>query len=787
MAIDMSQFYQVFFEESAEHLADMERMLLEVDVDAPNIDDLNAIFRAAHSIKGGSGTFGFTDMTEVTHVLENLLDRLRKGEMQPRTEMIDAFLEAADVLKDQLSHHVNGSEANREPAEAIIAKLQQLTAGDANIQPPQVEIEAPHTEPAVAPTETAPPEQKTAPSKKKPSARRKKTPVALPPTFHISIELSPKQAKKQESLDNLMAELSSLGTVEMLENATPVQGKKKKKKKKDQPARWQFRLNGNTTEEAIADVFAFIAAPEQIHIDRDSLSSIESGDTASDEGYGFFDEIAAAPEDDTAYGLFTDTDAPATEEDPGFGFFDEIPAAESDEGYGFFDTSSPEAVPEPDPGYGFFQEPATAAPSTTESEGYGFFTEIVPPPPAPVIAKAPPPKPAAASSEATSIRVSVEKVDQLINLVGELVITQAMLAQTAMGMDATVSESLLNGLTQLERNTRDLQESVMSIRMMPISFVFNRFPRVVRDLASKLNKQVELVTVGENTELDKGLIEKIADPLTHLVRNSLDHGIESPEKRTAAGKNPKGTITLSASHQGGSIVIEVSDDGAGLNRERILSKAIERGLAASEDMPDQDVWQLIFEPGFSTAEVVTDVSGRGVGMDVVKRNITEMGGSVEIESIPGFGTKMTVRLPLTLAILDGMTISVGESVYVIPLSLIIETLQPLAEDVKTVTGQGRVVHVRGEYLPLIALHEIFSTTPQYTDPTQGVLVMIEDKGKKAAVFVDALVGQQQVVIKSLETNFRKVPGISGATIMGDGRVALIIDVPALIKMGSHHA
>jgi two-component system chemotaxis sensor kinase CheA len=377
----------------------------------------------------------------------------------------------------------------------------------------------------------------------------------------------------------------------------------------------------------------------------------------------------------------------------------------------------------------------------------------------------------------------VEKVDQLINLVGELVITQAMLSQTASSADPVLYEALNNSMAQLERNTRDLQESVMSIRMMPISFVFSRFPRVVRDLASKLNKQVELVTVGENTELDKGLIEKIADPLTHLVRNSLDHGIELPAKRTAAGKPAKGTITLSASHQGGSIVIEVTDDGAGLNREKILSKAIERGLPASETMSDNEVWMLIFEPGFSTADVVTDVSGRGVGMDVVRRNIGEMGGNVEIESVTGIGSKMIVRLPLTLAILDGMTVALGDSVFVVPLNLIVETLQPEADDIKSITGQGQVVNVRGEYLPLIALHKIFNMEPQFEDPTKGVLVMIEDKGKKAALFVDSLVGQQQVVIKSLETNYRKVPGVSGATIMGDGRVALIIDVPALIRMG----
>jgi two-component system chemotaxis sensor kinase CheA len=353
-------------------------------------------------------------------------------------------------------------------------------------------------------------------------------------------------------------------------------------------------------------------------------------------------------------------------------------------------------------------------------------------------------------------------------------------------LDPVQHEALHRGTAQLERNTRDLQESVMSIRMMPISFVFSRFPRVVRDLASKLNKQVELVTIGENTELDKGLIEKIADPLTHLVRNSLDHGIEIPEKRRAAGKPEKGTITLSAAHQGGSIVVEVGDDGAGLNRAKILAKARERGLPVSDSMSDGDVWLLIFEAGFSTADVITDVSGRGVGMDVVRRNINEMGGNVEIESVSGQGSKIRVRLPLTLAILDGMTVALGDNIFVVPLNLIIETLQPAAADIKSVTGQGQVVNVRGEYVPLIALHKMFNLEPQFNDPTQGVLVIIEDKGKKSALFVDALVGQQQVVIKSLETNYRKVNGVSGATIMGDGRVALILDVPALIKLGQTH-
>ena len=292
------------------------------------------------------------------------------------------------------------------------------------------------------------------------------------------------------------------------------------------------------------------------------------------------------------------------------------------------------------------------------------------------------------------------KVDNLVNLVGELVITQAMLAETVSNMDPVLHERLVNGLAQLERNTRDLQESVMSVRMIPISLVFSRFQRVVRDSAVKLNKKVQLKIIGEGTELDKGLIEKISDPLTHLVRNSLDHGIELPDERIAKGKDPQGTITLRAAHQGGSIVIEVSDDGAGLNRERILAKAREKGMPVSDSMSDADVWQIIFAPGFSTAAVVTDVSGRGVGMDVVKKNIESISGRIEIASSAGQGTSMTIRLPLTLAILDGLSIAVGDQIYIVPLGFISESLQPDPGDIKEISGQGEVVHVRGEYLPI---------------------------------------------------------------------------------------
>ncbi|WP_372013529.1 chemotaxis protein CheA [Pseudoxanthomonas sp. 10H] len=386
--------------------------------------------------------------------------------------------------------------------------------------------------------------------------------------------------------------------------------------------------------------------------------------------------------------------------------------------------------------------------------------------------------PAAAEAE-SSIRVSVDKVDALINLVGELVITQAMLKQVSGGLDPSLAERLTAGLELLERNTRDLQEAVIGVRMLPVDAVFRRFPRLVRDLSARLGKQVRLRTIGEGTELDKGLIEKIADPLVHLVRNSIDHGLESPEARRAAGKDETGTITLAASHQGGHIVIEVADDGRGLDRERILAKAHERGLQVPDNPVDAQVWDLIFQPGFSTAEQVTDLSGRGVGMDVVRRNIQALGGEVQLESGLGRGTRVVIRLPLTLAILDGMVVSTGGEILILPLNHVLEALQPQSDDIRTVAGDGRVLRVRGEYLPLLSLADHYG----FRDAgSESLVVVVEGDGQKLALEVEELVGQQQVVVKNLERNYRRVPGISGATILGDGHVALIVDVGGLVRL-----
>lgn len=696
MSIDMSQFYQVFFDESAEHLASMESLLLAFDPDAPDADQLNAIFRAAHSIKGGSGTFGFTDMADVTHILETLLDRIRKNEIAITREMVDTFLQAGDVLRGLLEAHQNGTVADLAASIEICARLEQLT-NNSTIS----------TGKAAIPVAANPH-------------------ISVQHIYNIEFANTSDVFPTQFYLENLLDDLGNLGKIE-------------NKRITDKAV--SLSLTTYASEADLREIFSFFLKPEQLAI--------------------------------TALG--DETPGNASSEQQHYGLFDE-----------------PKPVKAEDDGYGFFVEPGSIKSGAEDAQGYGFFGEMEnqAQSPAPVLSGRKDDVPgrratdraATVTGADTSIRVSVGKVDTMINLVGELVITQAMLAETVSNMDPVLHERLVNGLAQLERNTRDLQDSVMSVRMMPINLVFSRFQRVVRDSAGKLNKKVQLRIIGEGTELDKGLIEKISDPLTHLVRNSLDHGIEFPDERIARGKDPQGTITLSAAHQGGNILIEVSDDGAGLNRERILAKAREKGMPVSDGMTDTEVWQLIYAPGFSTAAVVTDVSGRGVGMDVVKKNIESIGGRVEVTSRHGLGSNVSIRLPLTLAILDGLSVAVGDQIYIIPLSFIIESFQPKAGDVNEISGQGQVVHVRGEYLPMISLYQVFNIKPKITDPTEGILVLLETEGKKVALFVDELVGQHQVVIKSLETNYRKVVGVSGATIMGDGRVAMIMDVGSLVKL-----
>ncbi|KLN52265.1 chemotaxis protein CheA [Variovorax paradoxus] len=658
--MDLSQFTQAFFVEAVELLAQMEQLLLELDAEAPDSEQLNAIFRAAHSIKGGAATFGFVALTDTTHLLETLLDRARHGQLKLSRSMIDSFLETKDALQEQLIAYQAENEPDPERVAHICEVLRQLA------------LESDGTQ--AAPAAAAP------------------VPAAAPVAAAAAVPaqggaLRIRFSRLSDSECDLLAD--ELGNLGKLLSRT---------RSGDQLT---VVLETSCAPDDIVAVCCFVIDESQIDIAAQAAGDAAPAATP----------VAAAPS---------------------------APAA---------------AAPQP-----------AAAPRATPASAA-----------------------AAGAKDSSSIRVDVEKVDQLINLVGELVITQSMLTQAATMLDPVECERFLSGLGHLERNARDLQESVMSIRMMPMDYVFSRFPRVIRDVSAKLGKEVRLDTFGKETELDKGLIERIIDPLTHLVRNSLDHGIETPSQRIAKGKEAEGQLLLSAQHHGGNIVIEVSDDGAGLNRQKILAKAMQQGLPVTDTMPDDEVWQLIFAPGFSTAEQVTDISGRGVGMDVVKRNIQEMGGHVEISSREGWGTTTRIVLPLTLAILNGMSVKVGSEAYILPLSYVIESLQPRTEHLHSITSDGHVIKVRGEYLPLIELHGVFDVAGAQTDPTQGILVIVQAGETRFALLVDELLGQHQVVVKNLETNYRKVPGISAATILGDGSVAFIIDVDAMPRIQRAHA
>jgi two-component system chemotaxis sensor kinase CheA len=734
--MDITQFYQTFFEEADELLAQMEQLLVDLDIDAPEKEHLNAIFRAAHSIKGGAATFGFTALTNTTHLLENLLDRARLGELRLTLPMMDVFLETKDVLQQQLGAYRAGTEPDPKMVAHICAVLQQLAmeslGGPAAVMPMDDALAEPidSTEPLAEPL--AEPVAKSA-------AVPVSTPVIFaPPTPQADASrLKVRFTKVSENDSRLLAEeLANLGQV-VAQTQT-----------KDSLTVW---LKTTCDELDIVAVCCFIVDADQIDISLDSPAEAQPEPVAQ-----------AAPEVVAVAATVVAAVAPIS-----------VPVA----------APAPAAVAESvaAPVVEMVAAPVVAAATASViaaiSANSANSANAANAAAAPSDAAAP----NAAGKESSSIRVDVEKVDQIINLVGELVITQSMLTQTASTLDPVLYERLLSGMGHLERNARDLQESVMSIRMMPMDYVFSRFPRLIRDLSAKLGKQVQLLTVGKETELDKSLIERIIDPITHLVRNSLDHGIETPEQRRLSGKNETGRLTLSAQHQGGSIVIEVKDDGGGLSRERILAKAHSQGMAISDSASDEEVWQLIFAPGFSTAEAVTDVSGRGVGMDVVKRNIHEMGGQVRIASSQGKGTTISIVLPLTLAILNGMSVKVGEEVYILPLNYVIESLQPLRKDIHSITSDEHVLHVRGEYLALIEMHKLFDVAGAEHEHTRGIAVIVHAEGARFALLVDQLVGQHQVVVKNLETNYRKVAGISAATILGDGNVALIIDVASVQK------
>ncbi|MEG2467850.1 MAG: chemotaxis protein CheW [Comamonas sp.] len=686
---DLTQFYQIFFEEAGENLDQMEQMLLNLDLNEANDEELNGIFRCAHSIKGGSATFGFSDVAELTHKMESLLDRLRRHEITPIPEMVDVLLESADASRSLLARHQAGGEGEVMPTADLVARISRLAAGDGGKAPVPAQAPAPAAvaQPVVA--EPAP------------------APVAAVPggLRQLQIKIGPVEVLESvDAIKELFRDIPGLGDIEDL----PC----------DEPQTRLFAVQTHSTDDDLLDLMAFHVAKEQVQITAPVAAA-----------------VAAVVTSDAATAAV-------------------VPEAEH---------LSPALLPEGE-AYGIFE----GAPGAPAIKLAGTAAKAVS-------------RPNMAQMESTSIRVDVKKVDQLINLAGELVIIQAMLAQNSRALDPSANQQLLAGLADLDRNTRDLQEAVMSIRMIPMSTVFSRFPRMLRDLANKLDKKINLVTQGEATELDKGLVEKITDPLTHLVRNSLDHGIEMPEDRIKAGKSEVGTLTLAASHQGGSIVIEVRDDGKGMSREKILRKARERGMDVSDSMPDSEVWMLIFAPGFSTADVVTDVSGRGVGMDVVRKNIAALNGSVEIDSVEGVGMRVSIRLPLTLAIMDGMSVGVCDEVYILPLSSVVESFQVNAADVSTVTQGSQLVKVRDEYMPVIGLERVFGVPRGEGSNRSDIMVVVESDGMRVALLVDELLGQHQVVVKNLESNYRKVPNVSGATILGDGTVALILDTNSLVR------
>ena len=704
---DPVAFRTIFFEEAQEHLANVEAILLRMDTDAPHPDDLNGIFRAVHSIKGSAAMLGCAEIATLTHLQENLLDLLRKGERPITAEDVNAMLQAGDVLRLQVMHR-RGSVPEAPDAAGVEALLRERVA-----QPSADAVDG------------------------------QSGPVSR--SFRVKLGPLPEPIDELE-LDMMLSGLSDMGTVTgtVIDNTAGGE------------VCFDVLLQGAAAD--LESVLSLVVAPEQIAIETLGVAPAVQPPPEP--------AVPAAPQPVAA--------VPAT------------PAAnELDE---------------------FFVDPAEfrkrkdlsaeTPPVAATVGGYGtdlvdlfispeqFRKERKPRVPAAAVAVADLHDSAVpVAHDATFIRVSTEKIDLLVNLVGELVITEAMLARSGLlaeaGNDGRYSSN--NGLADLSRHTRNLQEAVLAIRMLPISNVFQRFPRVVHELSARLGKRVELKTFGEGTELDRGLIEKISDPLTHLVRNAIDHGLETPEARLAAGKPHVGTVTLRASQRGGNIIIEVSDDGRGLDRERIMARARQRGMAIADDMPDAEVFQLIFEAGFSTAEKITDVSGRGVGMDVVKRNIQALSGTVDLSSVAGQGTRVTVSVPLTLAIMEAMTIAIGGETYVLPLACVVESLSVGSKELHALPGHGDTLRVRDEYLPVMHLGKLFPPQQPREQPA-GIAVIVETDGSKAALLVDELVGQQQVVVKSLETNFRKVPGLSGATVMGDGSVALILDVAHLVRL-----
>jgi two-component system, chemotaxis family, sensor kinase CheA len=737
MTIDLTQFHDAFFEESFEALDSMEAALLKLDIGAPEPELINTIFRVAHSIKGGSATFGFSDIASFTHSCETLLDELRSGGMQVSLEISDLLLKSVDVMRAML----RSTQAKKPLDMQRVSDLQfdlELTIAQKNNAPAKPAAARP-AEPAAAPVAVA--------AAAVPAAATPDVPADATAPSHWEISFRPYRELFARGNDPLrmMRELAELGELTVHLDASALPSFAELDSQSCYLA-WKLELSGDVPEDAIKQVFEWAEGDCDLELHLASTTPIAIP--------------AAAAIRDAAAAESTPTTSTA-------------PAAS---GASSAVVADADALP---PG-----KPLAAEETRHES-------------PAPAHAVAPTltavkdaksDAPVAAIADSSSIRVSVEKIDELMNTVGELVITQAMLSQLGVALEGPNAEKLRSGLAQLERNTRELQESVMRVRMLPISFVFSRFPRMVRDIAQRLGKQIDLKLTGEQTELDKTVLEKIGDPLVHLVRNSIDHGIELPEVRVAAGKPAAGTVHLDACHRGGNIAVEVSDDGGGLDKDRIVAKARQRGLIGANDvLSDDQIHDLIFLPGFSTAEKTTDLSGRGVGMDVVRRNVKELGGKIELRSERGRGSRFIITLPLTLAIVDGQSVAVGSETYIIPLISIVESMRLKETSISRLSGHNEVFSFRGDYLPIIRLHELFGVEPRAHALHEGLVVIAEGDGRRVGLFVDDLLGQQQVVIKSLEANYGRVEGVSGATILGDGSVALILDVTGIIHAASMRA
>lgn len=699
MSIDMSQFHQVFFEECFEGLEAMESGLLTLDMGDIDSEIINTIFRGAHSIKGGSGTFGFTVVAEYTHIMETLLDEMRDGRRKVTQPAVDVLLGSVDCLREMLTAIQNEQDVNNASVAKHKAALEVVLNGGSVTAEAVSPVEQESASEVVAAVNVV----SDVVEEKSVELEEQGWKIAFCPYLDL--------LKTGNDPVRLFRELNELGELTTVANIQDIPGFYELDPEECNIS-WDLKVVGDISDGEIREIFNWVEGDCEMEI-QPLVKAVKP--------------------------------VPVIKKmDP-----EPVEVATSN-------NFSPKPVEVKSK---VVTETKKAEPQDSDNDA------------------------SKTTAKASSIRVDTDKIDTLINMVGEVVITQSMLGLVGENFSMDKVGQLKRGLAQLERHTRDLQQSVMNIRMLPISFVFSRFPRLVHDISSKLDKKIALKLVGENTEVDKAVVELINDPLVHLIRNSLDHGIEMPADRVAAGKPETGTIELKAYHRGGHIVIEIIDDGRGLDKDKLLSKAIEKGLIEENNLlTEKQIFELIFMPGFSTAEQLTDISGRGVGMDVVRRNIQSLGGNIEIISELGKGTTIAIHLPLTLAILDGQSVAVGDETYIVPLVSIIESINITERMLNKVAGKGETFRLRNEYLPVIRMRSIFNVhSGNPTKSKEGVLVVVEGQGELCCLLVDELLGQQQVVIKSLEANYRRVEGVSGATILGDGSVALILDVPGLVR------